>query len=92
MENFIKLFATLTKLLPLIVDAVRAVEAAFPQAGAGALKTAMIKNMMQQSYATLASAEVSFDSMWPTLEGVIANAVKIEFPKSTSDQPTNQGA
>ncbi len=91
MENFIKLFATITKLLPLVVDAVRAVEAAFPQAGAGALKTAMIKNMMQQSYATIMSAEVSFESMWPTLEGVIANAVSIEFPKSSTNQPT-QGA
>ena len=61
-------------LLPLIIDAVRAIEAAFPASNAGAAKSAAIRATLESAYKVANDASVAFDSLWPAIQTAI-NAV-----------------
>lgn len=67
-------------LVPALIEVIKAVEAMFPQSGAGKEKLALVREIMVEAY-------VGITEMWPTIEAIIAKIVAManrlgEFKKS----------
>ena len=73
--QFLQAIKTVLTLLPLIIEAVRAVEAAMPGSGQGASKLALIRQAVQATYDLVADATPQFEAVWPALEKTIAAVV-----------------
>lgn len=57
-------------LLPLLIELVKAIEAAIPQQGAGAAKLTAVRDM-------LTALVPAVDTMWPAVETIVAALVKL---------------
>ena len=68
----IKLVLTL---LPAVIEAVRAIEAALPQGGQGAQKLALIRETLAAGWSVGSDAVTSFDTAWPALEKTVGAVV-----------------
>ena len=55
--------------LPLLIALIKSVETVFPEKGQGAVKLALVKEI-------LVSVDASVSAIWPTLETIIAGIVK----------------
>ena len=75
MANFIATVKIILSLLPLILDAVKAIEAALPQSGQGAQKLALIRTTLQAAFDVAGNAVASFEQVWPALEKTIGAVV-----------------
>jgi len=73
----------ITQLLPLVIQVIKAVEAAIPDTGKGAEKLKMVREILEQ-------ADDSITAIWPMLEKVIGilvagfNATGIFAKKATA--------
>jgi hypothetical protein len=85
MTQFLLILQLVNQLFPLLIQTVRAVEAAFPQSGQGAAKLDLVRSTLESSYATVTASTVAFESLWPTLSAVVAGLVKLQktVPPST---------
>lgn len=72
--QWLTIIRAVLSLLPLIIEAVKAIEAAFPQSGAGAAKSAAIRSTLESAYKVASDASVAFDALWPAIQTAI-NAV-----------------
>jgi hypothetical protein len=75
MVNFIALAKTVLSLLPVIIQAVQAVEAALPAQGQGAAKLELVKSTLQAAFATATDAVGTFEGLWSTLQPVVSSVV-----------------
>jgi hypothetical protein len=62
-------------LLPLIIDTVKAIEAALPQAGQGAAKLALVRETLQAGFQVATDSVATFEQVWPAIERVIGSVV-----------------
>lgn len=62
-------------LLPLILDTVRAIEAALPEGGQGKAKLAMIRETLSAAFDVVGDATASFEQVWPALERTVGAVV-----------------
>lgn len=69
--QFIQILKLVISLFPLIIDAIKAVEAAIPDSGKGAEKLELIRNVVQTSYDTSNKLVAPFEQLWPAFEGTI---------------------
>ena len=77
MANYIAIIKLVLSLLPLILDTVKAVEAALPQSGQGAQKLALVRVTLQAAFDAAGNAVASFEQVWPALEKTIAAVVGV---------------
>ena len=63
------------ELLGATVEAIKAVEAAIPQSGAGAAKLEAVRTILQTAYVVTDAAAPAFDAIWPTLKAVASSIV-----------------
>lgn len=63
------------QLLPILIQAMQAVEAAIPQAGAGQTKLAMVQAWMAKAFEALNMTNTTFTSVWPILQETAATLV-----------------
>lgn len=75
MTNFLTIAKLVLGLLPLIIDAVKAVEAALPQSGQGAQKLALIRSTIEAAFGVAGNAVASFEQVWPALERTVGAVV-----------------
>ena len=73
--QYLTIIKVVLSLLPILIEAVKAVEAAFPASGQGALKLELIRNVVSQAYNAGTGALVKFDELWPVLQGAISSVV-----------------
>ena len=66
---------TVAELLGATVEAIKAVEAAIPQSGAGAAKLEAVRTILQTAYSVADAAAPAFDAIWPTLHAFASNIV-----------------
>ena len=66
---------TVAELLGATVEAIKAVEAAIPQSGAGAAKLEAVRTILQTAYSVADATAPAFDAIWPTLQAVASNIV-----------------
>jgi hypothetical protein len=74
--QFLTILKTIITLLPLVIQAISAVEEAFPGTKVGSAKLDTVKSVIQASYTTAKDVEIGFEDLWPALSSVIASIVK----------------
>lgn len=77
MANVLNILRTVLTLLPLLIDAVRAIEAAMPQSGLGAAKLGVIRSTLEAAFSVAKDASVTFDQVWPVLETAVGAVVGV---------------
>lgn len=75
MSNILQVLRLVILLLPLLIDTIKAVEAAIPEPGKGAAKLALVRGVIEAGYTASMSAMASFEEVWPALEKAIASIV-----------------
>lgn len=65
-------------LLPVLIEAVTAIEAAMPQGGQGEAKLAAVRQILQGVYAATNELAVSFDRVWPALSATVSAVVALK--------------
>lgn len=76
--QFITALKTILSLLPLIIQAVSQIEAAFPASGNGQVKLAALKDVLQS--ASDISDDVNsgqFDKLWPAIQRAVSAVVNL---------------
>lgn len=68
---FFEILKLVISLLPILLQAIKAVEQAIPETGKGAEKLDLIKGLVQTSYETSSKLSVSFEQLWPTVQGAV---------------------
>lgn len=77
MANLLTIVKLVLALLPLLLDAVKAIEAAMPASGAGTLKLAAIRTTLQAAFEAAGEASATFEQVWPALEKATGAAVSL---------------
>lgn len=75
--QLLSVLKTLISLFPLIIQAVQAIESAFPQGSQGAAKLDAVKGVIQSAYGAVQNVEQPFESMWPAIQGVVSTVVTL---------------
>lgn len=75
MSKLIEVLQLVMSLLPAIIKAVRSIEEALPQAGLGAEKLRLVREMIEGAFATLGEVKLKFEDAWPGIERAIAAVV-----------------
>lgn len=75
MLQIIQIARLVLSLLPLILDTVRAIEAALPEGGQGKAKLAMIRETLAGVFETVGDATTTFEQVWPALERTVGAVV-----------------
>lgn len=73
--NFIEIFKLVVQLLPLLIEAIKAVEAAMPGKGQGEIKLGLIRSALEASYH--AAGQIEFNDIWSVLAKMIDGIVKL---------------
>lgn len=73
--QFLQILKLIISLLPILVDAIKAVESAMPGSGNGAAKLETIRAAIQASYSGASDAIGSFELVWPKIQIVIDGLV-----------------
>ena len=75
MTQAIAIIKLILALLPSIIEAVKAIEAALPASGQGAQKLALIRETLAAGFGVVGDAVTSFESVWPALEKTVGAVV-----------------
>jgi hypothetical protein len=73
--KFLTLARTILALLPSIIAAIQAVEAAIPGEGKGEAKLALIREILQKIYEQCTDLTADFEKIWPALAAAIGAIV-----------------
>lgn len=77
MANVLAVIRAVLALLPVIIEAVRAIEVAFPQGGAGQQKLAAVRAIVESSYGPAAATSLAFEALWPALSATVGAVVAL---------------
>jgi hypothetical protein len=75
MANVIAIIKLVLSLVPVILETVKAVEAALPQSGQGAAKLALVRTTVHAAFDVAGNAVATFEQVWPALEKTIGAVV-----------------
>lgn len=73
--QFLIIARTIVDLLPVIIDAMKAVEAAIPGEGKGEQKLAMVRGILEGAYVAADDTANEFEKLWPAVARAIAGVV-----------------
>ena len=77
MTRFVTLLKAILLLLPTLIEAIRAIEAAVPVSGKGADKLQLLRELIAGVYDTAGDVGVAFADLWPTIERTVASVVAL---------------
>jgi len=75
--HFIEIFKLILSIFPLIINAVKTVEAVVPQQGKGMEKLELIRSMLEAAYQSSNQVYGAFEQVWPVLKGTVDSIVKL---------------
>lgn len=73
--NYLALVKLIVSLLPVLIEAVKAVEAAIPQSGQGQAKLAAVQSILGAAWKASSDATVAFEQVWPALSAAVSAVV-----------------
>lgn len=73
--QYVNTIRLILSLLPLVLEVIRAVEAAFPQGGNGAAKLALVREAIEGGYNLANDTVVAFDTVWPAINRIVDASV-----------------
>lgn len=77
MAQFLLIIQIVSQLIPLAIQIIASVEAAFPQGGNGQVKLEMVRGVLQAGFEGMKTTQTTFDAVWPALNSVITGIVKL---------------
>lgn len=75
MSKLIAIIRIVAQLLPAIIEAIKAIEAAIPQTGQGAQKLALVRELIEAAFEAVQDAGVTFADVWPAIQRLVAKIV-----------------
>ena len=75
MGNALANIKLILQLLPLIIETVKAIEAAMPGAGGGKAKLELVRATLQSAYDTSTGVVDKFDTIWPMIQNTVGAVV-----------------
>lgn len=69
--GYIEILKLVITLLPILVDAIKAVEQLFPETGNGKLKLDLVKAMLENTI----HLNAEFSQVWPVMEKMVSSIV-----------------
>lgn len=75
MTRFFIVAKAILGLLPVILEALQAIEKSLPVGGQGATKLGLLREAVAGAYDTAGELGVAFQDLWPTIERVVSAAV-----------------
>ncbi len=72
--QFLAIIKLVMQLLPIVIEAIKAIEDAFPVGGAGKAKMEVIKNTVESAYQVAGETTHAFETIWTPLS-TMASAV-----------------
>jgi len=75
--QYLVIIKTVLTLLPIIIEAVKAIESAFPESGQGQQKLAAVRAIVQTAYDTATDTVVKFDAIWPAIQSAVSAVVEL---------------
>lgn len=73
--QYIQILKLVLTLFPLLVETVKAIEAAIPQGGQGQAKLEAVRVVLESAYKTANDATVAFEALWPMLSQTVTAIV-----------------
>lgn len=77
MFKFLETVKLVASLYPILLQTVKALEEALPEAGNGQVKLEMLKATLQGAYENIENAKVRFDEIWPSINLVVSTIVSL---------------
>jgi hypothetical protein len=74
--KFLSILKLIVSILPLLIDAIKAVEEAIPGVGKGEAKLAAVRSVMESSYQISTDVQADFQEVWPVMENTVGGIVK----------------
>jgi len=75
--QFLAILKLIITILPLLIDAVKAIEDAIPGQGKGEMKLAAIRTVVESAYEAADEALPKIESFWPVIQKTISGLVSI---------------
>lgn len=75
--SYIAIIKAVLLLLPALIDAIKAIEAAFPMKGQGAAKLVAVRTTVEAAYNTATDKVLSFEALWGPLQTAITSFVAL---------------
>ena len=72
---FFEILRLIISLIPLLIQAIKAIEQAIPESGKGTEKLEAIRGMMESSYEASNKLTGSFEQLWPAVQGTIKSLI-----------------
>jgi hypothetical protein len=73
--KLLSIIRTIVALLPMLIEAIKAAEAAIPGNGKGEQKLVLVRGMLQAAYEAATDVENTFEEVWPALNKTINTVV-----------------
>jgi hypothetical protein len=75
--KFLQIVRILLELLPIVIQAIKAIEEVIPERGRGEAKLALVRSALEAAYAASDDLTPSFESLWPQIKFIIDKAVAV---------------
>lgn len=73
--QFLQILKLIISMLPILVDAIKAIEAAMPGQGNGEAKLAALRVVIESGYSGSVDAVATFEQLWPKIQDVAGGLV-----------------
>ncbi len=73
--QFIEILKLIIAILPILIEAITAVENALPGKGNGEAKLSAIKSIIESVYSSSNDISIKLEKLWPTIQNVISGLV-----------------
>lgn len=73
--QYVQILKLVLSLFPLLVETVKAIEAAIPQGGQGQAKLEAVRVVLESAYKAATDMSVTFETLWPMLSQTVAAIV-----------------
>lgn len=73
--QYLAIIKAVLALLPVLIEAVRAIESAFPASGQGSNKLAAVRAVVEGAYNAATDAAIEFEKLWPALQSAVSAIV-----------------
>ncbi len=77
MGNIKLILAAIVALLPILVEAIKAVETAVPEGGQGQRKLELVRAWLEAAFTAAGELNVTFAQIWPALSATVTSLVTI---------------
>jgi hypothetical protein len=73
--KFLSILKLVVSILPLLIDAIKAIEEAIPGTGKGEAKLAAVRGVVESTYKVSTDVQPAFEQLWPVIQKTVGGIV-----------------